>query len=1386
MDETFEFSAGLGNTQAIIGQLNALLAANGQEIDDLAKTTVAATQCGEDYRRTVKGMTKDGQEFSAEVSASTDAFKVYSLTLKQVTDRLAEAAAMAKKLDKAQKDLDAAEEKREKRIKRALDTVQKEILRGKKEELALDIQQAKVEADLDAEASKKRLERMKQIWQKKKESLALDIKEVEYAKALEAIAAKKKATDDRLDRAKFATGAARGAFGTAVGGRDLASLRPDQLIRVQAQVQSLETVLRNSKLTAVELDQIIKNFNAGGLPIVGGAAGKVDRALRSMDTTLNKTFNDLKVGGQKLAITWETVAQVFQVGSIFSAMAQVKDLIRRSIDDFIEYEKQIGLIRTISEDATVTTKQWENALRRTSDQFNIPLLDAAGAAYEAISNQIARGTEATIYLGAASKFAKVTGASLMESQNAGASVLNAYGISAGNAEEVFAKLFKTIDLGRVNVEQLNTSLGNQLAVASQLGISYEEILSAVTVITIQGVGADVALTNLGALMTKLLKPTKALSATLKELGYSSGFEAIQKGGGLLGVLQLLNREIEKGGVGALANELKDVRAIRGALQSATDQNLARFEKNLKLIMGSTKQFEDAFTQTTQNLGQKWTDTTNRIANITRVDIGGTAIKLFYQLGESAINGENAMKILADQFKITASVIRTVAAPFSLFSAVMGKYEKDNKNTAAGVKMLSYLIYGSIAAYALQTKMVQAYSATLVNNTRYLWANVQAMRASNYANQAGFIGPKLPGVAGGGAAVGGSFAASVGPTVAIIAGIALLDQVVQAYDRAQDAVGAFREQVANTAEKGTKDLQDMIQSGLKPFGEQLDKMTANANALEQNIEQKFQPVFEKTLGKMKSDFEDLPFVFGTVQAAFEKAFDVDDRIKELLDDLKDSVKATQKLKEEFSQLNIKKNLLDKDDLVAAISLADAFGKAAKDAFADENWEKFRRFSDEQLSTWKDIGKTVESLQATTDDKLMRVREKILGSNLSVPSAQAEISKLRAAAEADIKGNRFDLAEKKYESIARIIDKIQGAEKKLNDGASPLASQLDMQNAKDMEALFTKQKVFLDSVQVQTKSITDLVAERVKNEEKINLILQERIDQAQKEKDKQAEAQKVVADQTQAIELLKKKAADYQKLILDADQSIKNNISLAYGARNGTVGAQIIGRPLNWLMGTDAYANAQKAYSSGDTGLALTILQDELKIVKDMAADLKDTPAGKRYAEGETALTAAIKGLEERQKLEVEMRRTTGDQSKATVELDKMFSKLAQEPLEKQLSALDRIKVAVDGVKEAIQAGRIPNIPKFAEGGVMRGTAGDTNLALLENEEFIMPKGPSVQFRPMLESMRRGTFNPSTSSSSVTHVGDIYVTTPAMDARGMTKDIGRQLRRQIQLGNLKLGK
>lgn len=165
------------------------------------------------------------------------------------------------------------------------------------------------------------------------------------------------------------------------------------------------------------------------------------------------------------------------------------------------------------------------------------------------------------------------------------SALSAYGLGAGNARHVSDILFQAVNVGKLSFAELAGSIGTVLPSAAALGIPLKDVAAAMAAITLNGTSADEAATQLSGVMTQLTKPSEALKAQFKSMGYESGQAAIEALG-FKGVLDKLG-QAAGGNQQTLQEWFSDIRAVRGV------QGLEGTAHAASVFTASTKAMDQA-------------------------------------------------------------------------------------------------------------------------------------------------------------------------------------------------------------------------------------------------------------------------------------------------------------------------------------------------------------------------------------------------------------------------------------------------------------------------------------------------------------------------------------------------------------------------------------------------------------------------------------------------------------------------------------------------------------------------------------------------------------------------------------------------------------------------
>jgi TP901 family phage tail tape measure protein len=371
-------------------------------------------------------------------------------------------------------------------------------------------------------------------------------------------------------------------------------------------------------------------FDASGANrSLGSLTKKLNAASQAMGqfktTAGTKAFGGIEKGakrGQKavqsFTLSWKTMARIVETQLALAAFHGLINTMKDAVSTAHELGTAIEEIQTISGRTTGSAQLAEDILS-VSDAIGKSALDLAEAQYQTLSNQVVEAGEALNFTSKAAKLATITASETKDAVNALSSVMNAYGKSAEETTHVASTLFKTVELGRLRLNEIANVLGRVTPLTAELGISWEEVAASIATMTRQGVRADTALTQLRAIVTKLLRPSEELSDLFRKWGVEDGKQAIEAFGGLNGVLKKMSEETGHSS-SEMADLLRNVRAIAGAMGLMTN-NGKDLEETLAEIEGSTTELNEQWEEFTASDAHRLTQAMNEFNNtVTRLGI----------------------------------------------------------------------------------------------------------------------------------------------------------------------------------------------------------------------------------------------------------------------------------------------------------------------------------------------------------------------------------------------------------------------------------------------------------------------------------------------------------------------------------------------------------------------------------------------------------------------------------------------------------------------------------------------------------------------------------------------------------------------------------------------
>ncbi len=299
----------------------------------------------------------------------------------------------------------------------------------------------------------------------------------------------------------------------------------------------------------------------GNLGKTASGVSAFNNAAQNVQGTTNQV-QKLEKQTNSLTISWQTLARVITTRLALGAVNRLREALQEGAKDAIEFGIRIAEIGTIAgKGANLGIIREE--LLEVSRLSGRGLADVAEGFYQTLSNQVGNATESLKVYNQAVNLSIATNSSLEDSVNLVTAALNGWQLGATQAEMIVGKLFKTIELGRLRVKDLANVLGAVGPMASTMGVSIEETLGTLANMTIQGTRSTKAITQLRAIMTQMLKPTKELQELMREeWGVANAEQAILLFGSLNNVIRELDK-ISGGASDEMAKFFSNVRALSG-------------------------------------------------------------------------------------------------------------------------------------------------------------------------------------------------------------------------------------------------------------------------------------------------------------------------------------------------------------------------------------------------------------------------------------------------------------------------------------------------------------------------------------------------------------------------------------------------------------------------------------------------------------------------------------------------------------------------------------------------------------------------------------------------------------------------------------------------------
>lgn len=204
----------------------------------------------------------------------------------------------------------------------------------------------------------------------------------------------------------------------------------------------------------------------------------------------------------------------------------------------LDFEDSMANINTLLDDES-HLKGYEQAVIDLSNETGKPIETMTEGMYQAISSLGDAGKETEEIFGTMARSAKAGGAEVADSVSLISAGMKGYNsVSGETAQKISDLAFQTAKLGVTTFPEMARSMQPLFPLASSVGLSFEELFGVMATGTgVTGNTSEVS-TQLKAVLSNLMKPTKQMKSLMKEYGYENG-QAMIESEGLTGVLKIL-------------------------------------------------------------------------------------------------------------------------------------------------------------------------------------------------------------------------------------------------------------------------------------------------------------------------------------------------------------------------------------------------------------------------------------------------------------------------------------------------------------------------------------------------------------------------------------------------------------------------------------------------------------------------------------------------------------------------------------------------------------------------------------------------------------------------------------------------------------------------------
>jgi TP901 family phage tail tape measure protein len=412
------------------------------------------------------------------------------------------------------------------------------------------------------------------------------------------------------------------------------------------------------------------------------------KGFQNATKQMENEFSGIVNAGNKMKAIGGTLTTYVTAPILAAAGASIK--MAADVDKGVS--EVITLFGLTGTEATAMSKKMKEGIAGVSNEVGIAQTVITEGLYNAISAGIPEENVFDFMTIAAQ--ASIAGVTDVNTAVDGiTTAINAYGLSAEDAQRVSDSMFAAVQGGKTTFGELSDALFNVAPAAAAAGVSMEEVNAGIATLTASGVPTSVATTQLRAALTGLQRPSEDLDKIFQKLGYESAQVAIESKG--LGFALDAVKTASNGNNGELQKLLGSTEAVSAA-NIIAGTGAEKFATELDRQANAAGATQKAFDVMQKSTAQQFQKTTTMLQNIA-IALGDKLLPLFNDFLGVIQDVLMWFDGLSDTWQNAILIIAGIAAAVGPVLIVLGKLATLMPAIVTGFTILTGPIGWTIAA-----------------------------------------------------------------------------------------------------------------------------------------------------------------------------------------------------------------------------------------------------------------------------------------------------------------------------------------------------------------------------------------------------------------------------------------------------------------------------------------------------------------------------------------------------------------------------------------------------------------------------------------------------------------------------------------------------------------